>query len=495
VREQILALGKDSVIYGVGSVITRFIGLLLLPVFTAYLSPADYGVLAMLAILTMVAHPVFSLGLSASMGPSYFEGTSAQAKAITVWTAFLLNLVSASLLVVIAWSMPTHIGMLVRLSDDYALLVSLTLTGSAVTILVTSLMQRVQFERQAKLYAGIAVIAALSAILASVVTVVCLGWGIRGMVIGQLAGNVVSFLGFAIVGATATRFAVSLSTAKELLRLGLPLVPSFAFLFVLMHANKYILEWESGLDAVGIYSIGFALGTVISIVTSGIATAWYPFFMSFMAQPNEVKTIFGRILTYYVFGVGSLCLGFFLLAKPLVVLLAQEPFHGAYVVVGFVALAHFAQALFNFFLPGLYFTREVKYVAIVQAVAAAASLPIHYVFIRAYGVLGAALGLAIGNLLMAALMLAWNLFNSSRYPRVTYEWRRILTFAVGFVSLLAIYALLPGFNLLGEVAKSSLLGTLFFIALLFQLHDHERILLFDTIRQYCPVGNRKAATG
>ena len=44
-KQQILSLGKDSLIYGVGSVIIRFTGLLLLPLFTAYLSPEEFGVL------------------------------------------------------------------------------------------------------------------------------------------------------------------------------------------------------------------------------------------------------------------------------------------------------------------------------------------------------------------------------------------------------------------------------------------------------------------
>ena len=72
-RQVILSLAKDSMVYGVGSVITRFIVLITLPLFTTYLKPEEYGVLAMLAILTMLAQPVFSLGLSAAMGPSYFE--------------------------------------------------------------------------------------------------------------------------------------------------------------------------------------------------------------------------------------------------------------------------------------------------------------------------------------------------------------------------------------------------------------------------------------
>ena len=345
-KQQILSLGKDSLIYGVGSVIIRFTGLLLLPLFTAYLSPEEFGVLAMLVMLSMIAQPLFSLGLGAAIGPSYFDGDNPDIKAKAIWTAFAIHCVTASSLVIVGWSLPVGLGRLVMLPSEHALLVSVSLTSCALTILATALTQRVQFEKQARLYVVITAITAVAAILVSVVTVVYLEWGVFGVMVGQLAGNVISFIAFLQIALKATRPSFSLATAKELLRLGLPLVPGFVFLFILMQANRYILEQHAGLVAVGIYSIGFNLGTAITIATSGIATAWYPFFMSYMEKQAEVRVIFGRIFTYYVFTIGFLCLLFFLAAKPVIILLTQEEFYDAAEVVGFVALAHFFQTAF-----------------------------------------------------------------------------------------------------------------------------------------------------
>ena len=50
-----------------------FVGLIMLPLFTSYLSPTEFGILAMLALLTMVVQPIFSLGLTVAMGANYFE--------------------------------------------------------------------------------------------------------------------------------------------------------------------------------------------------------------------------------------------------------------------------------------------------------------------------------------------------------------------------------------------------------------------------------------
>jgi O-antigen/teichoic acid export membrane protein len=257
------------------------------------------------------------------------------------------------------------------------------------------------------------------------------------------------------------------------------LVPSFAFLFVLTHGNKYLLEWKWGLDTVGLYSVGFNLGMAMSIVTGGVATAWYPFFMTFMERQEEAREVFGRVFTYYVFGVGSLCLVFFLAAKPAVMLLTQEPFHGAYVVLGLVALGNFFQTAANFFLPGLYYNKEVHYVSVVQGVSAVLSVPLNYWLIVQLGVLGSGIGFASSNALMTLLMYGWTILRGSRYPIVAHEWARVLWFALLAGVVTALYLTTPEAAFVGEVMKSILLGLLLLAGILLLLNKRERSFLIQ----------------
>ncbi len=382
----------------------------------------------MLALLTMVAQPVFSLGLSAAMGPSYFEIDNPLNKSRVVWTVFAIHTLSATLLVAISWLFMVPIGQLLRLPAEYAPLVGLTLSGSACIILVTSFTQRVQFEKQARLYVAATFTTVLTAILVSVVTVVYLGWGVKGMVIGQIAGNISTVFIFLLIGIQGTKPLVSFVMAKKLVQQGLPLVPSFAFLFVLMHANKFILEREFGLEAVGIYSIGFNLGMAINIVTGSIATAWYPFFMSYTERQAEAKIIFGRIFTYYVFGIGLLTLSFFMVAKPAVMLLTAEAFNQAHIVVGLVASANYFAGMYTMFLTDIYYKKEISIQSLIQGCATLVSLPLSYYLIIYFGVFGAALGLAIGHFLLPVFVHIWNIYRKKSYGRIDYDWKRIFLF-------------------------------------------------------------------
>lgn len=480
-RNQIVSLGKDTLIYGIGSVLLRFISILTLPLFTSYLSPESYGVLAMVGFLGMVIQPIFGLGISAAMGPNYFEKDDFFEKSKVVWSSFVICLISVIILVFISFFFSPFIGQLILLPSKYTSCITLSLFGCVFTILASPFVQRVQFEKKVFFYISVVLGCSILSILLSIYLVVYKSQGVVGMLWGQLLGNFTMFVAFMFAAIRSTKISISDKLIKSLLRLGLPLVPSFALLFVLMHSNKYILKWLIGLDAVGIYSVGFSFGMTISIVTTGIATAWYPFFMGYANRQNEARILFGRVTSYYILGVGFLCLIFFLFANPILTLLSQNSFHQAYIVIGNVAVANFAQTLFNFFLPGLYFNKEIRYVSLIQGTAALLSIPINYLLIKQYSILGAGIGLAIGNLLMAGLMYCWIFFNQEKYIKVEYEWKRIILFICLSIIIIITHILLPTLKLKGEIIKSIILSCATLLGIIVLLSKQEKQFLLKKI--------------
>jgi hypothetical protein len=73
-------LARGTLIYGIGGILSRFIGFLLLPVFTSYLTPTEFGISALLGFIGFLVTPVFSLGLGAAMGICYFDGDDRRRK-------------------------------------------------------------------------------------------------------------------------------------------------------------------------------------------------------------------------------------------------------------------------------------------------------------------------------------------------------------------------------------------------------------------------------
>ncbi len=480
-KEQIFRLGKSSIIYGAGTMLTRFISLVLLPLFTSYLSPSDYGVLALLALLAMVAQPVFGIGMSAAMGPSYFESNEPLRKSETIWTTFLILVISVSILIVIAWIVPKTLSILIAQTPKYAYFVSLTLTGSAFGILSTPFTQRIQFEEKAKTFVVITLLSSLISISLSILTVVTMRWGVEGMVTSQVVGQAITFLMFFIMGVRGTRFIYSKKIMNELLRLGIPLIPGFAFTFILMQGNRYILQLFSGVEQVGIFSIGFNIGLVLNLAVGAVGTAWYPFFMSYMERQQEATILFGRIFTYYIFLFGVLCMLFFVGSKLVITVLTQPAFHDAYMVVGFSASAIFFTGIFNMLLPGIYFKKEIRYVSVVQGLAAVISIGLNIILIKWAGFFGAGIALSLGHLLMAVFLYLWNIYRKNDYIRIKYEGLRLAKFLFLFVFIIVSSFLDRGANLWIELGYITILICIISISLYLLLNKNELVFIKEKL--------------
>ncbi len=74
-------------------------------------------------------------------------------------------------------------------------------------------------------------------------------------------------------------------------------MPAFGCLFLLQHGSKDLLQWLGSLEQVGVYTVGFNIGLVISLVVTAFQNAWIPLFMAFADRPAESRIVFGQVLT------------------------------------------------------------------------------------------------------------------------------------------------------------------------------------------------------
>ena len=484
-KQQMARLGKGALIYGVGSLLNRFIGFLLLPVFTSYLTPADFGVSSILSWVAFLITPVFSLGLGAAIAPCYFDGNNKERKETTIWTSFTVLAGSAFFLATLGIGFARPISQLAFQTPEYHYLVMISLLGTSLSFLSMPFPLYLQFEERAKLFVVLTTVTSLVSIGLSFLMVVVLGRGIQGMIEAGLIAQVVTLIVFLSLGISKIKFWFSSALIKELLRMGIPLIPGFAFIFILQQGNKYILQWFDGLDAVGIYTIGFNFGLVMSLFVSALQSAWVPYFMSFVDKHDEARVLFGRILTYYVFGFGTISLLFFIAAKPMVMLMTQPAFHEAYKVVGLSASANFLAGVFFILLPGMYFAKEVKYVSLIQLFAALVAIGLNLLLIPLFGLLGAAIALMVGFVAMAFFTQLWNLKRKHIYIQVQYEWKRVMQFALIYASYIVVFMFWERcLSLLGEVAISLVALAFLPIAMYGLLNSHERKSLWALVKHF-----------
>src|SRR6266498_195245 len=93
---QLKRLAKHSVIYGLGGIVSRILAVLLLPLYTAYLTGADYGRVETLTALTAILVTLLRLGISSAFFRFYFDSPEREDRLRVIRTSFWFTMTSAT---------------------------------------------------------------------------------------------------------------------------------------------------------------------------------------------------------------------------------------------------------------------------------------------------------------------------------------------------------------------------------------------------------------
>jgi len=481
IRIALNQLAKGSLIYGIGSALQRFIGLLLLPFFTSVLTPEDYGIVALVSLIGIAMNGLLTLGTGNSMGLLYFKQEDLSKRPTIIWTTVVLMTLNGLLWYSLLWLIAPTFSELMFQTAEYANLILLTFLGSVLVAMTDPWLAFLRMEELAKKYVLITVPGALLTTAISVFLVLYLRWGVVGLLLaGTLGSAIMLGVTWLVVGRNIG-YKLDSNLFLPLVRIGFPSIFGlFAFLLI-DYADRQMIERMLGLVDLGIYSVGYSFGMVMMVAMTAFSTAWPPFFMSYVNKQDEARKVFAHVLTYYVLGFGSLVVLFFLVARPATLLMTAPNFHDAWVVVGLVAAAYALKGCYLILLPGIYFGSKLKWQSIIEWVAAIMNIGLNILLIPIYGILGAAIATFISYLSLPVL--AWLVARS--YLKVDYEWARlgaISLFNLSF-SLLAYFLskTFHEFQLL-VLGLYVVMGICYlYTAYLFLLKKHERQLLIEFV--------------
>ena len=461
--EELARMAKRTLIYGAGSGTNRLLALISLPIFTRYLSPDEFGFIAVLAIFTMICRPIFGLGLGVATGIVYFERETSAARSSVIMTVVALTALSGGILVASTAAAAKPLSTALFERSDLGQLVVLQAVALALQLLAEPLMLRLQFENRAGRYALASFGGASLGLAAALILVVLFEHGVRGWIEGQVILGVSTIVLAALADRRGLLARLDVTCSRQLLVLGAPLIPSFAFLYCMLYASHYLIRVFHGLGPLGVYSIGFNVGMGMAIATGAFSNAWYPFFQSYATRQEEGARVFPPFSLAYWLSFGLLCVLAFSLARPVLVLLTTPAFHDSYRVLGPIALAQFLIGAWVFLLPGLYFAKETYLVPLVQAGAAAVSVAYGVIFIPRFGIEGAAHAIVAGA---AALLVFQYLVNSwRRYLHIAYDWQRLGLLAVLAASAMAAQRVLDETFTLGPAMAGSVVIAAAYICL------------------------------
>lgn len=412
---------RHALIYGLGSVLVQAAGFILLPLYTHYLPPAEYGSLEVLNRLGECV-VVFLLFGGIRQAALAFHGQSADGEQQGRVMGSTVTLVSLTALaggcVMMLFCGPLSRALAVGSAGLLRLAVwAMVLDGMNFVLLVGP-----QARQEPAFFVMVTATQFLLRILCSVIFVVGLGWGVAGILLATVITSALYSL--VLVGHEMLRGGglPDWVTFREMTRFAAVFLPGGLAFFVLNHGDRFLLREFAGLEEVGTYALGYkiALGVVL-FSRASLGTVWNARLYEAARLP-DAPAVFGRVITRslaaYLWGGIVLCL----FQDEVVRLLGPPAYAAAASVIPPVVLAYYLLTAADLMDGAFYIHRRPILKTLVALASMIVTCILYLVLIPRAGAMGAALATLAGFFFHAVL----TLITSQRVFPVRYEVGRLV---------------------------------------------------------------------
>lgn len=426
--DQIKQLVRHSLIYGIANILNKAIALLLIPLYTHYLTPGNYGTLEILTISASFVLIIMQLGMGSALFRSFLYKENVKKRVLISSSFYFLTFISF-LMFLILWLLSDFFSSVIFKSSEYTNILKLVFLTSFLNNIGTIAFAKLRIENASLKYSIISISKFSLQLLLTVYFVVILKRGVVGIII---AGAITSgFSGIFFVGLLMKDlgFVFSKKEIKDMLGFGLPLVPAGIAASLLTMADRFFLKFYSTPAELGIYSLGYKFGMVIILITGAFQTAW-PAVMFSIAKDKQANFFYARVLTYYFYVVTFFVLGLSMFSKEILKIFTTQEFYEAYKVIPLIAISYVLFGGYFVTAVGVNLKKKTQYQAIIVIAGAVINIILNFILIPPYGMMGAAFATLLSYLFIFVVTTKISL----HFYSIMYEKLRILKIIiVGFL--------------------------------------------------------------
>jgi O-antigen/teichoic acid export membrane protein len=439
-------LATTGAAYTAASILSKLIAVALLPLYTRYLTPADYGAAEVMFAAVVSASIVVRFGTIEALLRFYYKDDEDPARVVSTSFAALFWFATAAALIALLFAGPISEALLDRPAPGLA---RISIGGLWVLTMFEYLLTLFRLEERARAYFTTTILSVLTAIGLTVILVVGQGEGARGLLLGSYASGGAFVLGLIVVHRRRLSLLIDPALLRRMTRFGLPTMPAELSLYLLNFVDRIVIVRSAGLAEAGLYSLAVKFAQAVNVLVRGFQLAWPPLAYS-IREDGEARRVYAAIVTWFVAGCAFVVTGMWLFSRWIVRALAAPQFFDSYEAIGLIATGVTLYALYMVLVVILGRTGRTEFNFPATIAALVVNVALNLALVPSLGIVGAGLALVASYVVVVALMYVL----TQRLFPVPYEWARlgrVLLVSAVLVGLGEL--LLPTDGLLGLAAR------------------------------------------
>lgn len=338
---------ENFLVYGIGSIISKIIPLIMVPIITRIMPNTDYfGISDMSNTLVQFGSALAVMGMYDAMYRMFFENDEDIFKKKVCSTALIFTLITSALVFALMCIFKKPIAKLFFDNERYAYVVYLSAMATLVgaTNSIVSAPTRMQNNRRLYL-----IMNTVSPLLSYGISIPLLlsGYYIIALPLSAIISGITIEISYAIFNHSWFRVRLfDKELLKTLLKLALPLLPNFLIYWVFNSCDRIMITNILGIGAAGVYSAGSKLGHASQLIYIAFAGGWQYFAFYTMKDNNQVETnskIYEYLGLISFLATSIICV----LSLPMFRLLFNEQYYDGYIVAPYLFMAPLLQMLYQ----------------------------------------------------------------------------------------------------------------------------------------------------
>ncbi|RIK98116.1 MAG: hypothetical protein DCC71_21230 [Proteobacteria bacterium] len=384
-------LASDSVIYGLGSVANQALAVLLLPLYTRFLSPDEYGSYALINAAGTVVALAAALGIHSGLTRIFFVYETAEERGRVVFSALAFALVSTlSVGGALLFAAPALERLLFGDAGGQLAWVRYAVAIFCLGALNSVALSNLQIHQRPRSYVACSALGLLTSCSVSIWLVAGLGRGVTGVFEGQLAGIAVQLVLALALGVVSLRPRLHRAALRDMLTFAIPLLPTNLAAWGLGLADRWFLKQYASFTDVGLYALGYRFGGALdTLFVAPFTLAWFPYLYSIAHQPDH-RAIVARVLEYFAFAAGAVVLVLSLFGGDVIRLIADPAYRDAERVIFWIALGVLFRGMTFITMSGMNLARRNPLSAVIYGLGVAFNVAMLALLVPRWGMMGAA---------------------------------------------------------------------------------------------------------
>lgn len=452
--DKIKSLSKDTLIYGVNTIIGRFLGFFLVPFYTNKFLPEDYGIVTVLYAYIAILNVFFSAGLESGF-MKFYSSLEVGTKKQNFSNPFQLVLINSFFLSLLIYVFADDLTGVFQVKQQYSSLIKYSALILFFDTLVLIPFSYLRIINKAYKFSLIKITNIAVNVILNVVLISFYGMGIEAVFISNIAASLITLLMLLPIILKNLSMGFSKELLKELLKFSIPYIPAGISANIIQIIDRPVLKYLTDDETVGIYTANYKLGIFMMLIVSMFEFAWRPFFLNNAKDP-DAKLIFSKVMTLFIAFSSFifLVISFFIsdivkLNLPFNFNLIGKAYWEGLNIVPVILFSYLLYGIYINLMAGIQIEKKTKYLPLITGFAALINIAANFILIPHFSFMGA----AIATLLSYFFMMSGIYYFSQKFYRIQYEFSSIGLIFLYLFAITATAYFLNAFEILNVAVK------------------------------------------